>query len=191
MAGEQDELTFTWNVTAEQIDLDHWARSVIALHADGKGERLSQVTRFGIWPLYAVWGVVLLVLALSSVVAAIITIVVAGSGIVGARLWNRGAGRRLARRLRALPAASEPFTFHADTTGTGSRSASAAEELAWSNYRSVEQRDDLVALRLQNGVIRLLPIAALTPPHDPTAALQAMARWIGAANADTSASSDP
>jgi hypothetical protein len=180
VAGEHEAKAFTWDVGADQIDLDHWARTFVALEVQRKDERVGQVTRFGIWPVYAVLAVVAVVLATTGApLGAVVMVGFAVAAGLGARLWNRGAADRLARRLHALPAASEPFTFRADASGTHSDSASGSEQLVWSRYRSVEVVADLVALRLDTDMVRLLPSAALVPPRTAPEAVEAIRAWIG------------
>jgi len=178
---------FVWEVDEDLIDLDHWAKSYIALRVEEKEGDRSAFVRYGYWPIVVL--VVIVIGATSSVgtAVALATAVVAVFG--GAKLWNRTAATRLAKRLHDLPAASEPFTFRAGPSGTRSESESASEDLSWSRYRSVRVFDDLVVLIHDTNVMRLLPIEGLTTGQDASAAVDAIGRWIemaGSSSAPTS-----
>jgi hypothetical protein len=179
---ERRATSFLWDVGADLIDLEHLARRHVALRVKKQDERLSTVTRFGIWPVLVVG--VLVIGITTSVPMAIGAAVVALVTGMGARRWNRGAAKRLAARLRDLPAASEPFTFRADVHGTHGHSKSSSEDLSWSRYRSVQLDDDLVALELDTGMMRLLPTAGLVSGQPVTVAVDTISGWIGAARSD-------
>lgn len=116
--------------------------------------------------------------------AAFLTVV-----LVSVRLWNRSAATRLAKRLRGLPAASEPFTFCADADGTHSRSESGGEDLAWSRWKAVRIYEDLVVFTLDTGMMRMLPIGGLTSQEPPSTVVEIIAGWIsGAGSSSVSAS---
>lgn len=164
-----------WEVRADQIDLDRWASAVVEFRLRRLRERSSFVTRNAFWLIAVLW----LALGVSTsepwfLVPAVVTVAAA----VGAMIWNRSLPRRLAARLRAVPAASEPFTFVAAAGGTTSTAPSASDELSWSRYRTAVALDDLIALELVDGNLRLLPVGSLVSPITPTEAVEVMATWI-------------
>lgn len=173
------EPSFVWEVGDELIDLDHWARSYVAVRVAEKERQLSTFVRIGYLPITAL--VVLVIGLTSSATRAALMAGFVAVVLVGARLWNRGAAARLATRLHGLPAASEPFTFRADPSGTHSRSASGSEQLTWSRYRSVRIHDDLFVLTHDTDVVRLLPIAGLASDRSADSAVAVIAGWIAAA----------
>lgn len=174
-----DELSFVWEVGEDLIDLDHWARSFVALRVEEKESERSAFVRYGYWPIMAL--VVLVVGATASVRMALVMAVSILAAFGGAKLWNRTAATRLAKRLRKLPVASEPFTFRASVHGTHSQSGSGSETLSWSRYKSVRMFDDLVVLTHDTNVMRLLPIRGLTAGQQASAAVEAISGWIEAA----------
>lgn len=178
--------SFRFDVGADLIDLDHWAASYVTLRAQ---EQRSEVTRFGVWPVVAVAAVTILVVGLTSSP----TMVIAPAALLlavigGVWLWNRRAGHRLAGQLRAMPAASEGFTFVADARGTRGQGPSSSEEMAWTRYRTVQLHEGLVALTRDNGSILFVPAAALVGASSADDAIAAMTTWIDAARAAVSGS---
>lgn len=172
-----------WEVHADQIDLDRWASAVVEFRLRRLRERSSFVTRNAFWLIALLW----LALGVSTsepwfVVPAVLTVAAA----VGAMIWNRSLPRRLAARMRAVPAASEPFTFTAAASGTTSTAPSGSDELSWSRYRSAVLLDDLIALELIDGNLRLLPLVSLVPSIAPPEAVAMMATWIDQATAQPS-----
>lgn len=162
------------------IDLDAWASAYVKvrLRAQDRGRRSA--TRWGSWPVVAVAVLVILATASSSIELALSLLVWLALIVIGARLWNRGAARRLARKLRAIPAASEPFTFTADRTGTHSVAESGSDHLAWSRYREALVVDDLYALVLDTDVVRFLPRPALASDQSPAEVVATLTAWISA-----------
>lgn len=173
---EQRTTELVWEVSGDLIDLDHWARRFIAIRVGQKEGERSAFVRYGYWPIMAL--TVVVVGATSSVALAAASTVFLVVVFAGARLWNRTAAKRLAKRLHALPAASEPFTFRATPRGTHSQSESASEDLTWSRYKSVQLDDDLVVLTHDTNMIRLLPIGGLTSGQPASAAVDAIGDWI-------------
>jgi hypothetical protein len=174
---EQGPPSFVWEVGSDLIDLDHWARSYVAVRVEEKQGERPRFVRYGFWPIMAT--LVVVVGATDSIGRAAACAFFLALAFVGAKLWNRSAASRLARRLRGLPAASEPFTFRADSRGTESRSASGSEHLAWSRYQSVRTYDDFVVLNLDVNLMRLLPIGGLVSGQPASAAVDVIAGWIG------------
>ena len=168
-----------WEVSEEMIDLDQWARTFVAVRrAEKKGE-LSPFVRYGMWPIMAL--VVIVLGATSSVGLAVqLALFLA---VMGGAVWylNATAAARMAKRLHAMPAASEPFTFWADPTGTHSRSASVSEDIAWPRWKTVSLHDDLIVLTLEGDMLRMLPVRGLSSGHAPVEAVEAIAAWISAA----------
>ena len=119
-----------------------------------------------------------LVLAATGLWAEAIVAAVFAVLLGGVILLNKNAAKRLADRLHAAPAASEPFTFVADAAGTHDASATGASDLAWSRYTAVSLDDDLILLTMQGGAVRVLPIAALTAGPPPAAVVDQVAEWI-------------
>ena len=108
--------------------------------------------------------------------------IVPAVAFVGALLLlHRSSTRNLAKRLHATPAASEPFTFVADATGTHDASATAASDLAWSPYTAVALDGDLIVLTLDGGTVRVLPNRSLASGADPQAVVDQIGEWIGLA----------
>jgi hypothetical protein len=170
---------FLWEVGAELIDLDRWAQSSVDLRVQAKSKAQSNVTRFGFWP---VAGLVIVIAALSSgwVIAVGLAVWIA-LVFLGARLWNHGAARRLAKRLHAVPAASEPFTFRADAEGTHGQSESGSSELRWSRYTAVQRHDELVVLTQDADSMLFLPAAGLLSGQAASTAVTTISSWIEAA----------
>jgi hypothetical protein len=173
---EQGATDFVWEVGQDLIDLDHWAQTYIALRVEDKEGERSAFFRYGYWPIMAL--VVIVIGATSSVGMAVALAVFLVAVFGGAKLWNRSAATRLAKRLHNLPAASEPFTFRATPSGTHSHSESGSENLSWSRYKSARIFDDLVVLTHDTNVMRLLPVRGLASGHEPSAAVDAIGGWI-------------
>lgn len=173
---EQGATDFVWEVGQDLIDLDHWAQTYIVLRVEEKESERSAFFRYGYWPIMAL--VVIVIGATSSVGMAVALAVFLVAVFGGAKLWNRSAATRLARRLHNLPAASEPFTFRAGPSGTHSESESGSESLSWSRYKSARIFDDLVVLTHDTNVMRLLPIRALASGQEASAAVDAIGGWI-------------
>jgi hypothetical protein len=174
--GDDSATELVWEVGPDLIDLDHWARSYVAIRVAQKQDERSAFQRYGFWPIMAL--VVIVVGTTSSVALAAIPVVVGALGFVGAKLWNRRAAARLATRLRDLPAASEPFTFRAGPNGTESHSASGSEALSWARYTSARIVGDLLVLTLDTKVVRLLPMRALASGQQAQDALATIGAWI-------------
>lgn len=172
-----------WEVGQDLIDLDHWARTYIALRVEEKQSDRSAFSRYGYWPIMAL--VVIVIGATSSVGMAIALAVFLAAVFGGAKLWNRSAATRLAKRLHNLPAASEPFTFRAGPSGTHSESESGSETLSWSRYTSARIFDDVVVLTHDTNVMRLLPSRALASSQPASAAVDAVGGWIEAARSSS------
>ena len=176
MSREQGAADVVWEVSAEMIDLDHLARTYMALQAEAQKERCrrSVMIRFVYPPMtvlalvlgaaYLPWPVIGLVLAL----------------FVGLVLWNHGAAGRLAKRLREVPAASEAQTFRATPTGAHLRMASASESMSWSRYESARLFGDLIVLTRDKDLHLLLPTGALVSGQEPQAAIDSIEGWIRA-----------
>lgn len=177
--GEEEAATaFVWEVGADLIDLDHWARSYVAASvAAKKGERSAREL-YAFIPMFVL--AVVVIGATSSIEVAVGAALLPVSVFLGAHLLNRSAATRLAKQLRRVPAASEPFTFRADPSGTSARSASSSEEVAWSRWKSVGLHEDLVVLTFDTGVVRILPARGLTT-GSADAAVAAIGGWIAAA----------
>lgn len=173
---EQGAPDFVWEVGQDLIDLDHWARTYIALRVEEKESERSVFVRYGYWPIMAL--VVVVIGATSSVGMAVALAVFLLAVFGGAKLWNRTAATRLAKRLHNLPAASEPFTFRAGPSGTHSESESGSENLSWSRYKSARIFDDLIVLTHDTNVMRLLPIRGLTAGKQAPEAVDAIGGWI-------------
>lgn len=176
MEGAASEPEFRWEVEAAQIDLDHWARSYVALRVQAKKD--AQALAWWFWPLWVV-----LVVALGILVSPTIAVALPASAVlafIGARLWNQGAAKRLARRLGRIPAAHEPFTFVADHTGTRSTSASGSDQFAWTRYKAVTLHEDLVVLTQDSGAMRLLPVSGLRSGQAPESVVEVITRWLSA-----------
>jgi hypothetical protein len=165
-----------WDVSAALIDLDRWGTAFVEVSLRLRKEQASVVSRRARW-LVAALLIVLVLLTREPVVFVSLALALATTG--GAVLWNRGAARRMSKKLRALPAASEPFTFVASVHGTQSRSASGSEELSWSRYQSVFRHDDLIVFVLDTGALRFLPIAALAPRCSADEAVRTAVGWLG------------
>lgn len=176
-----DEPSFVWEVGQDVIDLDHWAQTYIALRVDEKESERSAFFRYGCWPIMAL--AVIVIGATSSVGMAVALTVFLLAVFGGAKLWNRSAATRLAKRLHNLPEASERFTFRAGPSGTHSESASGSERLSWSRYESARIFDDLVVLTHDTNVMRLLTIRGLGGGQHASAAVDSIGRWIEAAHA--------
>lgn len=175
-----DGPSFVWEVGRDLIDLDHWARTYVALRIGEKESERSALVRYGYWPITALVAVV--IGATSSVALAAALALFVAVVFVGARLWNRGAATRLAKQLHSLPAASEPFVFRADPGGTHGQSITAAEELSWSRYEAARLHDDLVVLTRDTGALLFLPAGGLGAGQQPAAAVRAISGWIDAAD---------
>lgn len=176
------EPRFVWQVDAEMIDLDRWARSFVALLLEEKKDGRSALVRYGYWPIMAL---VLITVALTSsptvsVVTAALLILAFGA----AKLWNKGAATRLAKRLHNVPAASEAFTLTAGPEGTHSESRSSSETLSWSRYRSARTFEDLVVLTYDSSTKRFLPIGGLASGQDASEAVDRITSWIEHARDD-------
>lgn len=176
-----DEPSFAWEVGQDLVHLDHWAQAYIALRVEEKESERSAFLRYGYWPIMAL--VVIVIGATSSVGMALALTVVLLAVFGGAKLWNRSAATRLAKRLHNLPAASERFTFRAGPSGTHGESASGSESLSWSRYKSARIFGDLIVLTHDTNVMRLLPIRGLTGGQHASAAVDSIGRWIEAAHA--------
>lgn len=171
-----DEPLFVWEVGQDLIDLDHWAQTYIALRVEEKESERSTFFRYGCWPIMAL--VVIVISATSSVGMAVALTVFLVAVFGGAKLWNRAAATRLAKRLDNLPAASEPFTFRAGPSGTHSERESGSENLSWSRYKSNRIFDDLVVLTHDTNVMRLLPIRGLAAGQQASTAVDNIGGWI-------------
>jgi len=102
--------------------------------------------------------------------------------VVGLLVLVRRSPRQLARRLRRIPAASEPFTFIAAADGTHSRNPTGSSEVAWVRYKSVTTEGNLLTLMLDTDAVQVVPMAALQLPHFPTDfVVVTIARWISEA----------
>jgi hypothetical protein len=165
-------------VHADQIDLDRWAAALVDVQLRHRRERSSIVTRHAFWLIAVLW------LALAVLIKDLWFLVPAGltlAAAIGAWVWNRRLAGRIATELRALPAASEPFTFLATGRGTSSTAPSGSDELSWSRYRGAALLDDLVALELDDGTLRLLPVVSLAADVPASEAVTTMTTWIEAA----------
>ena len=186
----QDPTSIRWDVRREHIDLDRWAQVVVkATAANAQGDR-PPPTRWGTWPALALVGILVVALAaLSSswvMLAAFVPALVLVGGLL---IASRASAKRLAKRLHATPAASEPFTFVADERGTHDASESGSGDLAWRRYVAAALDDDVIALTLDNTSVRVLPNRSLTSGQAPGEAVDRMARWI--AEAETAGGPDP
>lgn len=178
-----DEPLFVWEVGPDLIDLDQWAHTYVALRLEENESDRSAFSRYGYWPITAL--VVIVLGVTSSVEMAVALAVFVAAAFGGAKLWNRSAATRLAKRLHNLPAASEPFTFRAGPNGTHSESESGSEKLSWSRYKSARIFDDLVVLTHDTNVMRLLPIRGLASGQSAPAAVDAIGGWIEAARSSS------
>ncbi len=178
-----DERSFEWEVGRDLIDLDHWAQTYIALRLEQRQSERSAFVRYGYWLIMALGVIVMGAMSSVGMAVALVVLLVAVFG--GAKLWNRSAATRLARRLHNLAAASEPFTFRATRSGTHCESESGSENLSWSRYKSARIFDDLVVLTHDTNVMRLLPIRALTSGQQASAAVGTINRWIEAARSSS------
>lgn len=169
---------FVWEVGADLIDLDHWARSCVAVQVAAKQGARSARELYTFIPIYLL--AVVVIGATSSIEVAVGAAILPAAVFLSTQLWNRRAAARLAEHLRKLPTASEPFTFRADPSGTSASSASSSDEVAWSRWKAVGIHEDLVVLTLDTDVVRFLPVRGLTT-GSADAAVEAIGGWIAAA----------
>ena len=177
-----------WVVSAEMIDLDRWARVYIDVQ---RGRTLPGSVREGARPpfhqrhpipfalgLLAVALAAYLLMGVDSIVSVAVLPFMAFLVVLIA--VHATAPGRVARHLRAIPALHESFRFVAGPGGTSAESATGREQLHWSRYEGVMIRDEVVALMLQGGTVRLLPLVGLVGATPPELVLATMDGWIRA-----------
>jgi hypothetical protein len=181
---------FEWVVGPEMIDLDRWARVYVRVQ---RGGTLPGTTDDGASPPLhqrhpAAFAGCLLVVTIAGMLlvgldpwsAAFIPLAVL---IAFVTVFQLTAPARVAKQLRSMPAMREPFRFTAGPGGTSCESGSGRDQLLWSRYERAELHDDLLALVMQGGAVRLLPTAGFVGTEPPESVAATIGDWIRASRA--------
>ena len=144
-----------WDLPGDAPFADRMAEVAVRRHQAARSGSLSPHLLFAL--LLGLWVVVALAVSPVLIVGAVI--------IAAAWLWSSiGAPRQLARRLRDLPTAHEPYTVTLDVEGYHVVGVSFADHLRWRVFQDVAiDGGFLVMARRGSKMLQLVPLETLDP----------------------------